>query len=65
MPLDYSKYTVKQSGYCHLPLEQKMAYFAGITGFEQVSICEDATEHYEYWKRNQNWNPDDCCNLRK
>lgn len=24
MPLDYSEYTVKQSGYCHLPLEKKM-----------------------------------------
>ena len=28
MPLDYSDYTVKQSGYLHLPLSKKIEYLA-------------------------------------
>lgn len=62
--IDYSHYTVKQSGYCHLPLEMKKELLKGITGFKYVSVCEDETEAYEYWKDHFNPNPDDCCNLR-
>lgn len=65
LPLDYSEYTVKQSGYEHLPLEKKIEYLAKVTGFDEVSVCEDVTEHYEYWKEAVNFNKDDCCNLRK
>ena len=36
----------------------------GITGFKFISVCEDETEAYEYWKNHFNPNPDDCCNLR-
>ena len=62
--IDYSDWTVKQSGYLHLPLEKKKELLKNITGFEQISICEDESEAYEYWKVNVNHNPDDCCNLR-
>lgn len=65
LPLDYSEYTVKQSGYQHLPLEKKIEYLSKVTGFDEVSVCEDVTEHYEYWKEAVNFNKDDCCNLRK
>lgn len=65
LPLDFSEYTVKQSGYCHLPLEKKIEYLSKITGFKELSVCEDVTEHYQYWKENVNCNPLDCCNLRK
>lgn len=65
LPLDYSEYTVKQSGYNHLPLSKKIEYLSKVSSyFDQVSICEDVTEHYEYWKEAVNWNKDDCCNLR-
>lgn len=30
----------------------------------EISVCEDVTEHYNYWKENINVNKDDCCNLR-
>ena len=30
-----------------------------------MTIFEDYTEHYDYWKKNFNINPNDCCNLRK
>lgn len=65
LPLDYSDYTVKQSGYEHLPLEKKIEYLAKVTGFDQVSVCEDVDEAYFYFKEAVNWNKNDCCNLRK
>lgn len=64
LPLDYSEYTVKQSGYQHLPLDRKIEYLAKVTGFDEVSVCEDVTEHYEYWREAVNFNKEDCCNLR-
>lgn len=65
LPMDYSRYTLKSGGYRHLPLEAKVAALEKITGFSQVSICEDVPEHYNYWKEQINSNPEDCCNLRK
>ena len=65
LPLDYSEYTVKQSGYEHLPLEKKIEYLSKVTGFDEVSVCEDVSEHYEYWKECVNHSKEDCCNLRK
>lgn len=65
LPLDYSDYTVKQSGYEHLPLAKKIEYLSKVTGFDEVSVCEDVTEHFEYWKEAVNWNKEDCCNLRR
>ncbi len=35
-----------------------------ITGFEEMTVCEDVTEHYLYWRECFNPNPDDCCNLK-
>lgn len=62
--VDYSEYTVKQSGYLHLPLEKKKEYIGRITGFKEITVCEDETEAYEYWQNHLNHNPSDCCNLR-
>ena len=61
--LDYSKYTHKEGGYYHLPLEAKIKLITKINGFEQISVCEDCTEAYNYWKTHVNYNPSDCCNL--
>lgn len=63
--IDYSEYTLKHSGYEHLPLERKVHYLKLITGDKQLTVCEDVDEHYDYWQRNVNHNPDDCCNLTK
>lgn len=65
LPLDYSEYTVKQSGYEHLPLSRKIEHLSRITGFDEVSVCEDVSDHYEYWREAVNFNKEDCCNLRK
>ncbi len=64
-PIDYSEYTVKQGGYRHLPLERKRYWLSKINGFREMTVCEDESEAYEYWKRHVNPDPDDCCNLRK
>lgn len=63
--IDYSEYTVKQSGYQHLPLEKKLEYIKGITGFKEITVCEDESTAYQYWKDNFNPNKEDCCNLRR
>ncbi len=65
LPLDYSEYTIRQSGYEHLPLSRKIEYLSRVTGFDEVSVCEDVTEHFEYWKEAVNFNKEDCCNLRR
>lgn len=62
--INCSEYTVKQSGYWHLPLEKKKEYISKITGFKEISVCEDETEAYNYWQDHFNHNPHDCCNLR-
>ncbi|MBR5193067.1 MAG: radical SAM protein [Bacteroidaceae bacterium] len=61
--IDYSDYTVKQSGYNHLPLKKKKEYIQLITGFKEMTVCEDVTAHHQYWQSNFNHNPEDCCNL--
>lgn len=61
--VDYSKYTLKEGGYQHLPLEEKLRVLSKIKGME-ISVCEDVTAHYEYWQEHVNPNRDDCCNLR-
>lgn len=63
--IDYSKYTLKQSGYSHLQLKDKIEMLKKIKEFKEITICEDVTNHYLYWKKNVNVNKDDCCNLRK
>ena len=62
--VNYSKYTHKENGYYHLELETKIAFVKQLTGFQEISVCEDCTEAYAYWKENVNHNVNDCCNLR-
>lgn len=61
--IDYSEYTVKQSGYNHLPLNKKLEHIKQIKGFKEMTVCEDESEAYEYWKNNFNHSKEDCCNL--
>lgn len=61
--IDYSKFTIKQSGYEHLPLDEKIRIISKIK-IPEISVCEDEDNAYEYWKNNYNPNKEDCCNLR-
>lgn len=62
--IDYSKFTLKEGGYQHLRLEDKKEILSKIK-IPVISVCEDFTPHYLYWKENFNPNKNDCCNLRK
>ena len=33
--------------------------------FKEVTVCEDESRAYDFWKKHVNHNPDDCCNLRR
>ena len=63
--VDLSVYCENHSGYAHMPLAGKRELLSRITGFKEVSVCEDVEGHQEYWKTHVNHNPEDCCNLRK
>lgn len=63
LDIDYSPYTLKEGGYQHLPLEDKIKILEGIK-IKEVSVCEDVLDHYIYWQQNFNPNENDCCNLR-
>lgn len=66
--LDYdtSEYTLSEGGYRHLPLGRKIELVESLSGcFDQISVCEDVAEHYEYWRENVNHDKEDCCNLRR
>ena len=64
LPIDLSRYTLKDGGYLHLPLAEKQRMLEGATGFKELSVCDDVGEHYDYWGKHVNANPEDCCNLR-
>lgn len=61
--IDFSKYTFWQSGYQHLPLDEKIRIIKNIK-IDEITVCEDVTEHYQYWRENMNPNKEDCCNLQ-
>ena len=62
--IEYSKFTLKENGYKHLQLEEKKRILSKVK-IPIISICEDVTEHYNYWNNNFNPNKEDCCNLRR
>lgn len=64
LPVDLKPYTYFNAGYKHLPLFQKRKLLEKITGFREVTVCEDVPEHWSWWKAHVNANPNDCCNLR-
>lgn len=63
--IDYSPYVLKSGGYLHRTLEDKRELVSRIKGFKEITICEDVTEHYAFWRDHFNPDPNDCCNLKK
>lgn len=60
-----TRYTCKSGGYRHLPLDKKIELVKPFRDLFELTVCEDVQEHYDYWTKNLNANPDDCCNLRR
>ena len=58
-------FPVSEAGYRHMSLEHKLEVLSRITDFKEVTVCDDCTEHYDYFRDHFNPNPNDCCNLRK
>ena len=56
-------YTEHSAGYDHLPLKRKIELLSQFKG-KALSVCEDVPEHWNYWQKNVNANPNDCCNLK-
>ena len=61
---DLSGYTRTFHGYDHLPFEVKKQLVEQIGNAHTVTVCDFEPEHLQYWKKEFNPNPDDCCNLR-
>ena len=64
-PVSEEDFPVHEAGYLHMSLDKKLEVLSRITGFKEVSVCDDNSECYDYFKEHFNPNPDDCCNLRK
>lgn len=62
--ISFKDYTVKEGGYRHLPLEKKIQILDKLR-FKEISVCDDVATHYDYFQKNYNHNPQDCCNLRR
>lgn len=64
---DLSKYTNTFHGYDHLPFELKMQYVEQIRTCtaHTVTVCDFEPAYLNFWKKQFNPNPDDCCNLRR
>lgn len=62
--VDKRKFKIKDGGYRHLPIKEKVRIISKIKNME-LSVCEDVGGHYNYWQYGFNPNPADCCNLRK
>lgn len=61
--VNLDKWTLFGGGYRHLPLQDKERIIRTIP-FREKSVCEDVPEHYNYWRKYVNANPEDCCNLK-
>lgn len=62
--IDYTPYKLKQGGYRFLRLNDKKRIVQKIH-IPEISVCEDFSPHYQYWRVNVNPNREDCCNLRR
>lgn len=57
---DYSK---NYHGYNHLPFEKKKDLVKDFK-IKEVQVCDFEEKYLDYWKKEFNYNKEDCCNLR-
>lgn len=63
---DFTAWNRKQDGYQQLSLSaKKMLLRPLLSTGKRISVCEDYTPHYLWFKENVNFDKDDCCMLRK
>ena len=61
---DLSRYTRTFHGYDHLPFQEKKRLVDEMGKTHAITVCDFEPEHLNYWKKQFNPNPEDCCNLR-
>jgi len=61
--VNFKEYSHKEGGYQHLPLTKKIKILKKLN-FKEMTVCDDVESHYNYFKKNFNFNRYDCCNLR-
>lgn len=62
--VNLSNYSLSFHGYKHLPFEKKREAVKPFEGYHQVTVCDWEEKYLDFWKKEYNPNPDDCCNLR-
>lgn len=62
--VDLSAYSLSFHGYKHLPFKKKREAVKAFEGHHEVTVCDWEEKYLDYWKKEYNPNPDDCCNLR-
>lgn len=62
--VDLSAYSLAFHGYRHLPFKKKREAVKVFEGHHEVTVCDWEEKYLDYWKKEYNPNPDDCCNLR-
>lgn len=62
---DLSMYTNNFHGYDHLPFRVKRDYISRMGDSHTITVCDFEPAYLDYWKKEFNPNPDDCCNLRR
>lgn len=61
---DLSLYTKHFHGYDHMPFEKKREYVEKLGETHEITVCDFEPDYLDYWKKEFNPNPGDCCNLR-
>lgn len=61
--ITFDNYTHKEGGYRHLDLNKKLDVLSNLK-FPELTVCDDVDEHYNFFRKYINHNPNDCCNLR-
>lgn len=63
---DFSAWNQKEGSYNQLSLSaKKMLLKPLIASGKKISVCEDYTPHYRWFKENVNYDKEDCCMIRK
>ena len=62
--VDLSGYSLAFHGYKHLPFEKKIDAVKAFEGHHEITVCDWEEKYLDFWKKQYNHNPNDCCNLK-
>ena len=62
--VDLSAYSLSFHGYKHLPFKRKREAVKPFEGHHEITVCDWEERYLDFWKKEYNPNPDDCCNLK-